>query len=83
MRSYDIPAEGMVCIEITDTGVGIPPENIKNIFNPFFSTREDGLGFGLALANKIINDHGGVIKVTSEEGKGSTFSVYLPIKRLV
>lgn len=83
MRSYAIPAEGMVCIEITDTGVGIPPENIKNIFNPFFSTREDGVGFGLALANKVINDHGGVIRVTSEEGKGSTFSVNLPIKRLV
>lgn len=82
LRSYAIPAESKVCIEITDTGVGIPPENIKNIFNPFFSTREDGLGFGLALANKIIHDHGGDIKVVSGAGKGSTFSVFLPVKTL-
>lgn len=78
LRSYAIPEESRVCIEINDTGVGIPPENIKNIFHPFFSTREDGSGFGLALANKIIHDHGGEIKVVSTEGDGSTFFVYLP-----
>lgn len=80
--SYAIPSESKVCIEITDTGVGIPPENMKNIFNPFFSTREDGVGFGLALANKIIHDHGGDIRVISKEGEGSTFSVYLPFMTL-
>jgi len=79
LHTYVIPAERKICIEISDTGVGIPPENLKKIFNPFFSTREDGMGFGLALANKIIYDHGGEIRVTSEEGKGTTFSVYLPV----
>ncbi|BAF58281.1 signal transduction histidine kinase [Pelotomaculum thermopropionicum SI] len=80
LRSYTVPAESKVCIEVSDTGAGIPPANINKIFNPFFTTREDGMGFGLALANKIIHDHGGEIRVGSEEGKGSTFFVYLPVK---
>jgi signal transduction histidine kinase len=80
LRAYDLPEESKVCIEISDTGTGIPPENLVNIFNPFFSSREDGMGFGLALANRVVYDHGGEIKVVSEEGKGSTFSVYLPVK---
>ncbi|MCL6635905.1 MAG: PAS domain-containing protein [Peptococcaceae bacterium] len=80
LRAYHIPAESRVCVEISDSGVGIPPENIKKIFHPFFSTRDEALGFGLALADKIVHDHGGEIRVVSEEGKGSTFTVCLPVE---
>lgn len=79
LRAYELPEESKVCIEISDTGTGIPPEDLANIFNPFFSSREDGMGFGLALANRVIYDHGGEIKVVSEEGKGTTFFVCLPV----
>lgn len=78
LRAYALPVESQLCIEVTDTGVGIPQESIKYIFDPFFTTREEGVGFGLALANKIVHDHGGHIKVNSEEGKGTTVSVFLP-----
>jgi PAS domain S-box-containing protein len=65
-------------ILISDTGAGIPQENLKRIFLPFFTTREQGVGMGLALAHRIITAHGGRIEVASEEGRGTTFSVLLP-----
>jgi signal transduction histidine kinase len=63
---------------IKDTGIGIPRDAIKKIFLPFFTTKDRGVGMGLALAHKIITSHGGRIEVESEEGRGTTFTVSLP-----
>lgn len=69
-------------VEIYDTGEGIPPENLSRIFEPFFTTKPvgKGTGLGLAVAYAIIQKHGGDIKVDSEVGKGTCFTVSLPIE---
>jgi signal transduction histidine kinase len=67
-----------VKISITDSGNGIPPEDKEKIFEPFYTTKERGTGLGLSIVHKIIENHNGVIKVESEEGKGSTFTLLLP-----
>jgi nitrogen-specific signal transduction histidine kinase len=67
-------------ISISDTGGGIDPAIIDNIFNPFFTTKEGGTGLGLAISNKIVLNHGGHIQINNLMGKGATFIVYLPIK---
>jgi PAS domain S-box-containing protein len=63
---------------ISDTGVGISSEDRENIFNPFFSTKDKGTGLGLAIAHNIVKAHQGTIDVTSQKGKGTTFTVNLP-----
>lgn len=70
-----------IVIEIADTGMGIPPENMSKIFEPFFTTKEvgKGTGLGLAVCYGIISEHGGRISVRSNLGKGSTFSIFLPV----
>jgi len=65
-------------IRISDTGTGIPQEHTKDIFNPFFTSKEKGTGLGLAVTNKIIEDQSGTILVESERGEGTTFTVTLP-----
>lgn len=65
-------------IDVIDNGRGIPRENLRRIFEPFFSTKKTGTGLGLATVASIVNDHGGRIEVESEVGKGTKFSVYLP-----
>lgn len=72
--------EPYVQIEIRDTGVGIPPENIDRVFDPFFSTKPDGSGLGLAISYQIIHEHGGFIDVESEVGKGTSFRINLPLR---
>lgn len=68
-----------VQIEVTDTGCGIPPENISKIFEPFFTTKgQHGTGLGLSVIWGIIDNHNGSISVNSEVGKGTTFSIKLP-----
>lgn len=67
-----------VRIWVSDTGVGIPREHLTKIFDPYFSTKPQGSGLGLAVSYSIIKSHHGHIEVESEVGKGSTFSVYLP-----
>ena len=68
-------------VEVVDNGRGIPPENLPNIFRPFFTTKGDGTGLGLSLARRIVEDHHGRIDVTSTLGKGTTFLVVLPLQR--
>ncbi len=72
---------GFICIDVSDTGVGIPPEKIKNIFAPFFTTRElaRGTGLGLSIVYEIVKKHGGYIEVNSQVQAGTTFSVFLPV----
>ena len=67
-------------IELVDTGYGIQEEDLKNIFNPFFTTKSQGTGLGLAVTHKIIQEHNGKIKVESEWGSGTTFRIYLPLE---
>lgn len=67
-----------VRISITDSGEGIPPKEKEKIFEPFFTTKERGTGLGLSIVHKIVENHNGVIKVESEIGKGSTFTIFLP-----
>lgn len=63
------------CIDISDTGRGISPEHIEKILHPFFTTDPAGTGLGLAICDRIISDHNGTIKVTSELGVGTTFTL--------
>ena len=68
-------------VAISDTGSGIPAENLSKLFEPFFTTKEGGkgTGLGLSISYEIIKKHGGEINVQSEVGKGSTFTVQLPM----
>ena len=72
--------DGRVMISFHDTGYGISPENMENLFTPFFTTKDEvkGVGLGLAISHGIIERHGGSIEVESEVGKGSTFTIILP-----
>ncbi len=78
-----IPVDEVVEIAISDTGKGIPAENIEKIFDPFFTTRESGTGLGLAISHGIIEGHGGNIDVKSKPGNGTTFSIRLSSKSMV
>ena len=69
----------MVRIEVTDSGSGIPAENLSKIFEPYFSTKETGTGLGLAIVQKIIDIHSGTIEVETPEGGGTKFTVRLPM----
>jgi signal transduction histidine kinase len=71
--------EGRVEVSFTDTGQGIPDENLGNIFKPFFTTKHTGTGLGLAISKNIVDKHRGKILVESEVGSGSTFRVLLPL----
>ena len=68
-------------IDIKDTGEGIAEENLTKIFDPFFTTKTSGTGLGLAITHGIIEQHGGRIKVNSEPGKGTCFTIYLSISK--
>lgn len=70
---------GRVAVRVSDTGPGIPEDEINRIFQPFYTTKESGTGLGLSISYGIIRGHGGDIEVKSEVGKGTTFSVYLPV----
>ena len=68
-------------ITVTDTGRGIPAEHLPNIFRPFYTTKGNGTGLGLSLARRIVEEHHGRIEVASSSGKGTTFSVTLPLRQ--
>ncbi len=74
-RQVDDTAE----IAVIDLGAGIEPQHLENIFNPFFTTKRSGVGLGLAIVSKIVDEHSGRMDVESEPGHGSTFRVYLPM----
>jgi len=74
----DLPSGEFVKITIRDEGVGIPEQNLKRIFDPYFTTKPKGNGLGLATAYSIVKHHKGLITVESEVNKGSTFTLYLP-----
>ena len=69
---------GFVDLVVEDQGVGVPPENIPRLFDPYFTTRTDGTGLGLAIADRIITNHGGTILVESAPGEGTSMTVRLP-----
>jgi signal transduction histidine kinase len=73
--------ENGVAVTVQDTGPGIPPETLPNIFRPFFTTKGHGTGLGLSLARRIAEDHGGNLAVASKVGQGSTFTLSLPLSR--
>lgn len=66
-------------IAVIDRGSGIDPKHLENIFNPFFTTKAAGVGLGLSIVSKIVDEHGGQITVESTPGEGSVFHVYLPV----
>jgi signal transduction histidine kinase len=71
--------EPMIRVTITDTGQGIPPERLSRIFDPFYTTKEKGLGLGMAITHRIVEDHKGTIDVQSQVGLGTTFIIHLPL----
>jgi len=72
--------KSVVKIEISDTGCGISEKYLKEIFNPFFTTKKKGTGLGLTISYRIVKAHGGIIKIRSKEGEGTTCTILLPIK---
>jgi two-component system sensor histidine kinase PilS (NtrC family) len=70
---------GEVVITVSDTGPGIPPEDRRRIFQPFFSKKMGGTGLGLAIAQRIVAAHGGRIDVQATAGQGSQFTICLPV----
>jgi len=73
--------EGDVLITVSDTGRGIAAEHLPNIFRPFYTTKGNGTGLGLSLARRIVEEHHGHIEVTSSSGKGTIFSLTLPLRQ--
>ena len=71
--------DNCIMVEISDTGCGIPKENLDRIFDPFYTTKPEGTGLGLSISYGIISNHGGQIDVKSEVGKGTTFLIRLPM----
>jgi signal transduction histidine kinase len=75
------PASGFIEITVSDTGNGIPSDNIEKIFDPFFTTKDSGTGLGLAVVHRIIEGHKGKIEVKSKEGEGTSFKITLPMAK--
>lgn len=75
-------SDGRMEIQVSDTGKGIPKDKIKNIFDPFFTSKTRGPGVGLTFTLKIIQEHSGAVSVESEPGKGTMFAIRLPLKRV-
>jgi signal transduction histidine kinase len=81
VRARPSSVDGFVTFEVTDTGVGIAPQNLERIFDPFFTTRAEGTGMGLSIVEQLTSLHGGDVHVTSVLGQGTTFTVNWPSVR--
>ena len=73
----------MIIVRVKDEGAGIPPEKLSQITDPFFTTKHDsgGVGLGLSISLKIVEEHGGTMHFTSEVGSGTTAEIILPVHR--
>jgi signal transduction histidine kinase len=78
INSFSKNGSPYIKVEVEDTGKGIDPESLHNIFNPFFSSKESSLGLGLPIVHKIITSHRGQIEVDNHPGKGVNFIITLP-----
>jgi len=78
LRTRSLPGEGKVEVEVTDTGVGIPPEDRERLFLPYFSTKKSGTGLGLAIVYRIVTEHGGMIRVEANEPRGTRMVMTFP-----
>jgi len=74
-----VTSDGKAFIIIEDTGIGVSRENLQKLFDPFFSTKTTGLGLGLAMTRRVVEEHGGKVDFQSTEGKGSTITISLPL----
>jgi signal transduction histidine kinase len=74
-----VRGNGKFNLQITDTGAGVPKENLEKIFEPYFTTKSNGLGLGLAITKRVIEDHGGKIDFLSSESAGSEVSITFPL----
>ena len=77
------PSGEFVQVEVRDTGIGIPEENLQHIFDPFFTSKDEGSGLGLAVSHQIVQEHGGFVTVESTLGKGTSFFVHVPVGKPV
>ena len=73
------PADGWLEIRFQDSGTGIQPEDLPKVFEPYFTTKEVGIGLGLALTKQIVEEHGGQIEISSEPGQGTEVRLRLPV----
>jgi PAS domain S-box-containing protein len=80
-RRSTLDNQPAVAISVSDSGVGIPPENMEKIFEPLFTTKPRGIGLGLAVCKKLVEANNGRIEVQSESGQGSTFTIVLPARK--
>ena len=78
-RAKKSPNE-FVQVEVRDTGVGIPEKNLEHIFDPFFTSKDEGSGLGLSISHQIVKEHGGYVEIQSKLGEGTTFFINLPAK---
>jgi signal transduction histidine kinase len=78
--SLDSSRPGTVCLTFRDQGIGIAEEDLDKIFQPYFTTKDVGIGLGLAITERIIKEHGGEIIAESRPGSGTTFTVYLQME---
>jgi len=76
--SADVDAQSFVRVAVEDSGCGIPKEARGRVFNPFFSTKENGTGLGLSVTRRIVEDHGGSLQLESEPGVGTRFTMRFP-----
>lgn len=75
----DLPDGDFIQVDVADSGCGIPADCLGRIFDPFYTTKEAGVGLGLSVSHGIIREHGGTIQVESEPGQGSIFHIRLPL----
>jgi signal transduction histidine kinase len=80
--SAELLPEAKLRMMISDNGPGIPPEYLERVFRPFFTTKAQGTGLGLATCKRIVSDYGGEIHATSNPGAGTSFLIELPISNL-